>query len=279
MRFIPSLLALLAVMAAPAAYAVGSLVDVRVIDRESGRPLPVYRHAGRHYVAGQPGVRYAVAVRNARGERILAVMSVDGVNVLGGETASWDQAGYVFAPWQRYEVTGWRKSLQEVAAFEFTSLGEAYATRTGRPGHVGVIGVAVFRERVEPVAAVPLPASPFESEARAQQRSEAAAAAPAAKSAPLADEATSTRRERSAAGLAEKLGTGHGERERSQVSHTSFERAQAQPDEVITLYYDSRENLLAQGVIPQPRSRPGPPPQPFPDSPTVGFVPDPPRRP
>src|SRR5262245_40194818 len=159
----PALAALVAAAAmglASAACAVGSLVDVRVVDRNSGRELPVYRHAGRHYVVGQPGSRYAVSVRNVRGERILAVMSVDGVNVLSGETASWDQAGYVFAPWQRYEVTGWRKSLEEVAAFEFTSLGQAYATLTGRPGHVGVIGVAVFRERPEPVA-VPAPTLPY----------------------------------------------------------------------------------------------------------------------
>jgi hypothetical protein len=281
-----------------AASAVGSLVDVRVIDRSSGRELPVYRHAGRHYVAGQPGTRYAVSVRNARGERILAVMSVDGVNVLSGETASWDQAGYVFAPWQRYEVTGWRKSLQEVAAFEFTSLGEAYATRTGRPGHVGVIGVAVFRERPQPVA-VPAPVVPYEERDRPLARSEEpsprrdAPAAPAARggAAPPAataqgaarpeEEAAKSNqglRERSSAAPAEKLGTGHGQRERSQVAHTSFDRAHVQPDELVTLYYDSRENLMAAGVIPAPRPLPKPAPLPFPDSPPVGFVADPPRR-
>ena len=86
-------------------------------------------------------------------------------------------------------------------------------------------------------------------------------------------------RERSNARQVDKLGTGHGQRERSQVTHTSFERAQAQPDELVTLYYDSRENLVAAGVIPAPRPGPGPTPLPFPDSPPVGFVADPPRRP
>jgi hypothetical protein len=72
-------------------------------------------------------------VRNKLGERVLAVTAVDGVNVLSGETAAWDQAGYVFSPWQQYQVTGWRKSSSEVAAFEFSALGDSYAGRTGRP--------------------------------------------------------------------------------------------------------------------------------------------------
>ena len=42
------------------------------------------------------------------------------------------------------------------------------------------------------------------------------------------------------------------------------------PDEVITIYYDSRPNLIARGIIPTPRLAE---PRPFPAS--FGFVPDP----
>ena len=48
------------------------------------------------------------------------------------------------------------------------------------------------------------------------------------------------------------------------------------PDELIVLRYDSRENLVARGVLPawepQPRR-----PLPFPDAPATGYVPDPPH--
>ena len=72
-----------------------------------------------------------------------------------------------------------------------------------------------------------------------------------------------------------KLGTGHGQREDSYVSQTSFERLQSQPNEVITIRYDSRQNLIAAGVI---QERPGHVPNPFPNSDSLSYVPDPPAR-
>ena len=53
---------------------------------------------GTRYVVGKPGNEYAIRVRNASGERALAVMSVDGVNVITGDTASPSQSGYVLGP-------------------------------------------------------------------------------------------------------------------------------------------------------------------------------------
>src|SRR6187455_3352399 len=119
------------------AGAVGRFADLNVYDRTEGRRLQVYWHEGRAYVVGRPGNEYQVSVRNRRGEDLLAVMSVDGVNVVNGETASPKQSGYVLSPWERLDVRGWRKSLQETAAFYFTSLGDSYAGRTGRPANVG----------------------------------------------------------------------------------------------------------------------------------------------
>jgi hypothetical protein len=247
-------------------------------------------------VAGQYGAKYAIAVRNKLGERVLAVTAVDGVNVLSGETAAWDQTGYVFAPWQQYQVTGWRKSSSEVAAFEFSALGDSYAGRTGRPANVGVIGVALFRERLpEPVAQAPAYSG------RGPSRSEREADTPAAPPAPAPESPASSKSapadrlsggaESSASASAEgfarrpqppalpapKLGTGHGARESSVVSHTSFARLHSQPDEVIRIRYDSRENLVASGVIREPIAH-NPIPDPFPQSGSTSYVPDPPLR-
>ncbi len=237
------------------ANAVGSLADVQVIDRTTGAVLPVHVHRGRHYVAGTPGNRYAITLRNRTGGRLLAVISVDGVNVVTGETAAWDQGGYVFGPWLRGEITGWRKTQERVTAFEFTALPDSYAARTGRPRNVGVIGVALFREAV-PAPPVALPRRESGGRGAAQD-----AAAPSATGA-------AAERWRDSA----RLGTGHGRSESAPVEFTAFERAQTTPDEVIAIHYDSRENLIALGVIPASRECV---PDPFPG--VAGFVPDPPR--
>ena len=73
---------------------------------------------------------------------------------------------------------------------------------------------------------------------------------------------------------APKLGTGHGEREASRVGHTAFERRNTRPDEVLRIRYDSRENLVAMGVI--PGAAPQPLPNPFPDAHVSRYAPDPP---
>ncbi|HEU4517522.1 MAG TPA: hypothetical protein VFR77_09485, partial [Steroidobacteraceae bacterium] len=121
----------------------GVAVDIEIRDRKSGRVLPVYWHEGERYVAGEPGREYEIRVRNRDGCRILAVTSVDGINVITGRTASPTQSGYVVDPWGSVEIDGWRKSLDEVAAFYFTAVPDSYAARTGRPDDVGVIGVAL----------------------------------------------------------------------------------------------------------------------------------------
>ena len=262
-----------ALLAAAPAHAVGRLVGVDVVDRDTGARLPVYHHQGDYWIAGRPGARYAVQMRNATGGRVLGVVSVDGVNVLSGDTAAWDQAGYVLSPWQNAEVTGWRKSDAEVAAFHFTALPKSYAARTGRPRDVGVIGVAVFREKpLSPPPPVYRPAPRREAPA-AGESADALEREGAAKSAEAPMDAV--RSSRAAPQAAPRLGTGHGERESSPVTHTRFERRAGQPDEVITLRYDSRDNLLALGVIPRPPSGPRRLDA-FPESPSAGYVPDPP---
>lgn len=258
------LLAALSLLAATAcAHAVGRMADLQVQDRASGRTLPVYWHEGRAYVAGEPGREYRVVVANRRGEDLLAVVSVDGVNVLSGETASASQGGYVLGPWRRVQVDGWRKSLDEVASFYFTSLGDSYAARTGRPANVGVIGVALFRRAAPP----PPQYLDIAPEAKDEMRS-----APRAQQAPLAD---SFRGENASGAEARRiapaspLGTGHGRRIDSAVRYVDFERASEHPAETLAIYYDSYANLVAQGVIPRRDCERRP--DPFPSR----FVPDP----
>src|SRR5215212_7355497 len=78
------------------AQVAADLVDLTVVDRETGQSLQVWRRDGRLFVAGQPGARYSLRVTNHTGGRVLVVMSVDGVNILTGEPAGYGQRGYVF---------------------------------------------------------------------------------------------------------------------------------------------------------------------------------------
>jgi hypothetical protein len=224
------------------ACAVGALADLTVYDRTEGKPLAVHWHEGRAYIAGRPGNEYQLMLRNRSGEEVLAIVSVDGVNAISGETADPAQTGYVLDRGRALEIRGWRKSLAQTAAFYFTALPDSYAARTGRSDNVGVIGVALFRRKPsEPPLSSMSPAAP---------RSKAKEAAGAS-----ADQAEA------------QLGTGHGRRESSPARYVAFERASA-PAEVLTLFYDNYRNLVARGVIaPAPTA---PLPRAFPR-----FAPDP----
>jgi hypothetical protein len=265
--------------------------SVDVYDRTSGTVLAVYEKDGQRYVIGTPGHEYEVRIRNRTGERILAVTSVDGVNVVSGETASPAQSGYVIDAHGSVDIAGWRRSLERTAAFYFTDLRDSYAARTGRPSDVGVIGVAVFRERPRADALSSLRDKIVaHEEARRERGDFPAAPAPAAQ--PRADAAPAEGAEPSqgarqeadaaAAGVGKeartfaavpKLGTGFGRDETSYAQRVRFERASASPVETIAIRYDRRDNLIAMGVLPQPRYAERAP-DPFP---AMRFVPAPPR--
>ena len=224
------------------ALAHGGLADLSVFDRTEGKQLQVYWHDARAYLVGKPGNEYQITVRNRLREDLLAIVSVDGVNVITGQSADPQQSGYVLSPRGRLDIQGWRRNLSQTAAFYFTSLPDSYAARTGRPDHVGVIGVALFRKRQAPPPA------------------------PIGEAAPLSKDRA-----------ASEIGTGHGRHETSHAYYVQFDRATSAPAETIALYYDTRANLVARGII-----RDGIPvapyPQPFPAHPIPAFVPDPPGK-
>jgi hypothetical protein len=242
---------LLALAPVREALALGDLADVTIIDRDSGVTLTPYVHRGEYWIAGRPGAHYGIQIRNATGGRLLAVMSVDGINVLTGDTAAWHQRGYVLNPQVSYTVTGWRKSRDEVATFVFTAQRNSYAALTERPEHVGVIGVALFRERGARIG-----------ESRHEPAPERLSA----------DADVDLEKDQKRA----RLGTGHGEREISLSTLTSFERQEREPGEVITIRYDSMPRLIAMGIVPPPGAGRDAPDA-FPGS-QLPYVPDPPRR-
>ena len=255
------------------------LVEVSVVDRDTGDWLREYPHRGDRWVAGTPGHRYGVRLVNTTGERVLVVLSVDGINAVTGQTASPSQAGYVLEPWESAEIAGWRKSLDDIAQFVFTDLGDSYAARTGRPRNVGVIGVAVFQESRPRYYPTPLP-SLSRDDRRHEGESAKSAQAPAAAANGAARESRSTEMLDSSAadgsGARQSMGTGHGQREWAPVGQTDFVRATRAPAQISELRYDDAHRLVAIGAMPRPylpprRDRRDAEPRAFPN----GFVADP----
>jgi hypothetical protein len=289
---------------------VGEQVGVMVRDTVTQTTLPIYLHRGEYWVAGVPGQGYELWLTSrVPGRRVLATTSVDGINVITGQTAAPVGRGYVLSPYSMATVSGWRKSEHEVAAFRFAAPQASYAAQTGRPANVGVIGVAVFPElQLPPPPPVyrpaPVPVSPAKETSVFNSGKHADAAggsvhekskmqAPGAAAPSMAAErvnsdtsanakqeaaAPSAAMKRSASpSVAQGLGTQHGERMASYAPTVAFKRESNSPAELITLRYDTTENLVARGVLQWHQAyyqpKPIPAPQPFPKS---GYVPDPP---
>ena len=143
--------------------------------------------------------------------------------------------------------------MSEVASFYFTRLPDSYAARTDRPGprrrdrRRGVPRVAATASAAATVTP-PLSkrdANAHEAESRAQPTRPAPPRHPRRKAPPrrrpLAAGFSSGRR-RSAPGTASASG-------RTSCTR-NFRRATSHPAETLTIYYDTRANLVARGVIP-----------------------------
>ncbi len=227
-------------------------LDISVEAYDNAVAYPVFaRERNSGHVGGASGQAYRLRLRNLGNSRLLVVVSVDGLNVLTGKEAHPSQGGYILNPYGETTIDGWRKSLSEVAKFVFSAPAESYASRTGQSTNVGVIGFAVFEEKGSPP---PVIGGAPDKRGSAAEGLQLKAAVP------------------STLGASPSLGTGHGDRDFSRVSQSSFDRATVSPIEVVRLDYDSLQRLEAQGIA----LRPAPAPRnPFP---ATGFVPDPPAK-
>lgn len=123
--------------------------DVSLV-AEDGSSLSTYAHNGRYYVLGEVGARYVIRVSNPTPRRIEAVVSVDGLDVIDGESGDLRKRGYIVPPYGDVRIEGFRTSQTDVATFRFSSVGGSYAGKKGKARNVGVIAVALFEEQAAP---------------------------------------------------------------------------------------------------------------------------------
>ena len=261
---------------------------VVTIEDEHGRELRTFHHEGQTFVLGQYGDRYTIRVQNRTARRVEAVVSVDGRDVVSGRIGDFvRERGYLVDAYDSVAIEGFRQTTSEVAAFRFTSPSGSYSAQMGTPENVGVIGVAIFPERVRPL---PLRTRPQHlAPPRPMPESYLRNSAPASRA--YSDSSTAGEREASArddrgagSGYAaapaesrDNLGTEYGESLSSAVEERPFERERStSPASVIALRYDDREGLLARGIALEPVYRAQRPSPCGPDAfPGNGFAPPP----
>ena len=248
-----------------------SLVSMALV-RGDGSAFPTFFDGSTTWIAGSEGDRYDLHIQNHSKGRVEVVVSVDGRDVISGKPGDYrKQRGYVLEPFGSLIVEGYRQSLDQIAAFRFSSLSDSYSARLGTPGNVGVIGVAAFAEKVhEPRrkrALAPISADPFPGEEAEFQ------AAPAAE----ARMVTGGRDKKSSRGLGRdeaavegswaspepgnRIGTEYGESKFSPVEEVEFKReSKKRPDQLLVLRYDSVDGLRARGIVTEPSWRPEPEP-------------------
>lgn len=117
----------------------------------NGRPTRAYFHEGKYFIESRDGTEYAIEIKNNNCYRVEAVVAVDGLSVITGKPASANDVGYIVNGYDRVVVKGFRKDLNEVGAFKFTKKEKSYAAGKGQEDNVGVIAVAVHKEKHQPV--------------------------------------------------------------------------------------------------------------------------------
>ena len=117
----------------------------------NGRKVREYSHEGDTYVAAKKGTEFEIELKNVTSKRLVAIVSVDGLDVVSGKPATSDSSGYIVEPFSNVKVKGFRKDDDVVGAFKFTGSDDSYAEGTGDGGNEGVIAVRYYGEYQPPL--------------------------------------------------------------------------------------------------------------------------------
>jgi len=219
------------------------LVSVSVF--VNSRAIDEFTSPSGTFVEGRPGNDYSLRVQNHTSRRIEVLATVDGLSVMDGETPTESSRGYVIPARGSMTIDGWRGSLDHVNAFKFGEKERSYSAGTGHGiTNCGVIGFLVFQEKVPEPIYRPRDLMYTKGISRGIET--------------LGGDSFGAK---GGGSRGFDLGTGYGEEISSKVSTTSFERDTSKSVGQAVIYYDTRANLVAKGIIPKPvvvEDRPNP---------------------
>jgi aminopeptidase N len=110
---------------------------------EAVRPVP--GRAGRRHVEGRDGERYTIEIANRSGQRVEAVATVDGLDVMNGRPGTLDNRGYILGPWSSFRIDAQSRSpfvpvpAGRVVSSESTPAGSRVVTALDGPMQGAVI--------------------------------------------------------------------------------------------------------------------------------------------
>lgn len=127
----------------------GTHIDLAVKGKWGTYPISYSGRSGAT-IKGEEGKPYRLEFKNLSSDTPYEiVVSVDGVDVINGQSASVTSRGYIVYPKRTLTVEGFRKSDSEVAQFVFSKPKQSYAntnpTGASSIDNTGVIGVAVYK--------------------------------------------------------------------------------------------------------------------------------------
>lgn len=236
------------------------------VENEQGRMVQArtYQKNGSFYTEGVQDRRYFVRVINPTMGRIEVVASVDGLDILNGKPASVGGGGFVIRPRSQYDFEGFRVSNEQVAAFRFGSVESGYAASKGDTSNVGIIGVALYQEMEDSYTITHRETEisfgsrdrwkePVYRGLKGLSKGLESRGSVSSMGTLFGDvtcqipEASGMEETTSSPALATKFG----EAITSKVGTTSFKRRTPTPWAVHTIRYESRENLVKLGIVPE----------------------------
>lgn len=134
-------------------------LSVAVPSKSGSTKIPEYGHQGLTLVEGRRGQPFLLKLRNDSAQRVLAVISIDGLGIVDGEPCTEKSKGYVIPAYSAVEIEGWRNSLTEVHKFTFEGKTNDPGTQpyaksvTGSVENCGVIAAKFFSEKWKPAPA------------------------------------------------------------------------------------------------------------------------------
>ena len=129
-------------------------LSVAVPSKHGSTKIPEYGQKGLTFVEGRRGQKFTLKLRNDAAQRVMAVISIDGLSILDGEPCTERSRGYVIPAYSTVDIEGWRTSLSKIHEFTFEPKEQSYAkgSETNSTQNCGVIAAKFFSEKWKPNA-------------------------------------------------------------------------------------------------------------------------------
>ena len=281
-------------------YSIEILVD--------GEVIPTYHKKKASFIEAFLNKDYTIRVKNDSYLPIEVVLSVDGLSVMSGESASIEERGYVVPGQSRIDIPGWRRGNDKVASFSFASPEKSYSAKMGKDtSNIGVIGCAIFMQKFimtqplinpNPWYDNPYPGWPWYDNRYhwytittttgidVSSNTVTTRSANMSKASDNINIYSNTEIDNEpgvnicASAIDDEpkqsfdVGTAYGKEVNHATQNTTFDRAFEEPDQVISLFYKTKAVLIDEGIIKPAKPAKAKSPEPFPGTPAP-FAPAP----